>query len=108
VIVLKIALSVAVLLAAVELAKRDTFLGALVIVLPLTSMLAIVLLYNDTGDAARVSRYAREIFYLVPVSLLFFLPFLFEPRTHLPFWGNFAAGIVLMAAAAAAIRFLIK
>ena len=107
-VLVKIALSVVVLLAAVELAKRESFLGALVIVLPLTSMLSMVLLYLDTGDGAKVSQYARDIFYLLPVSLLFFLPFLFEARTQLPFWANFASGFLLMAGAALAVRFLIK
>ena len=37
-----------------------------------------------------------------------FLPFLFEARTHLPFWANFASGFLLMAGAALALRFLIK
>jgi hypothetical protein len=38
--IVKILFSVALLLAAAEIAKRSTFLGAFVIALPLTSMLA--------------------------------------------------------------------
>ncbi|HWN30024.1 MAG TPA: hypothetical protein VNN78_01480 [Burkholderiales bacterium] len=38
--VVKILFSVALLLAAAEIAKRSTFFGALIIALPLTSMLA--------------------------------------------------------------------
>ena len=107
-LVVKIAISVALLLGAAELAKRDTLLGALVIMLPLTSMLSIALLYIDTGDGARVTRYAREIFYLVPVSLLFFLPFVAQPRTQWPFWVNFGLGVALLAVAVLALRILIK
>ncbi len=105
---IKIGLSVAALLAAAEVAKRSPFWGALIVALPLTSMLAVVWLYNDTHDSAKVSEFARDIFYLVPPSLLFFVPFLFETKTHWPFWANFAAGMIVMAAGMATIKFLIK
>lgn len=107
-LLVKIILSVALLLAAVELAKRNTFLGALIISLPLTSILSVTFLYWDTRDSAKVSEYARDIFYLVPPSLLFFAPFLAEPRTHWPFWANFLAGFLLLVGAVLAIRVLVK
>jgi len=105
---IKIILSLAVILAAVEMAKHDTFLGALIIALPLTSMLSIAFLYTETQDATRASEYARDIFYLVPPSLLFFVPFLIASRTGWPFWGNFALGFCLLAGGMVAVRFLVK
>lgn len=107
-LVLKALISVAVMLAAVEIAKRSPFWGAVVIALPLTSMLAMLWLYWDTRDAARVSAFARDIFFLVPPSLLFFLPFVFESRTHWPFWLNFASGMMLAAGAMFGMRLLLK
>ncbi len=104
----KLFISVAVLLAAVEIAKRSPFWGAVVIALPLTSMLAMVWLYWDTRDEALVSAFARNIFFLVPPSLLFFLPFIFAPRSHWPFWLNFAVGLVLAASAMLGLRFVLK
>ena len=106
--IVKILFSVALLLAAAEIAKRSTFFGALVIALPLTSMLAMTWLYWDTRDAEKVSAFARDIFFLVPPSLLFFLPFLFASRSHWPFWVNFSAGFALMAVGMFAYRFLVK
>ena len=73
-VLVKILFRVTLLLAASELAKRSTFLGAIVIALPLTSMLAMTWLYLDTRDADKVAAFARDIFFLVPTSLLFFLP----------------------------------
>jgi hypothetical protein len=105
---LKILISVAVLLAAAEAAKRSPFWGAVIVSLPLTSMLAMAWLYWDTRDVARVSAFARDIFYLVPPSLLFFLPFLLEPRSHWPFWLNFAMGTALAAGGMSAMRFVLK
>ncbi|PWB55954.1 MAG: hypothetical protein C3F18_05380 [Nitrosomonadales bacterium] len=107
-LVVKVLISVAVLLAAVEIAKRSPFWGAVVIALPLTSMLAMAWLYWDTRDMGRVSAFARDIFFLVPPSLLFFLPFVFEPRSHWPFWLNFAAGVALTACAMLGMRFVLK
>ena len=106
--IVKILFSVALLLAAAEIAKRSTFLGAFVIALPLTSMLAMTWLYWDTRDAEKVSAFARDIFFLVPPSLLFFLPFLLAPRSHWPFWLNFGVGVALMAGGMFAYRFLVK
>jgi hypothetical protein len=93
---LKLSVTVSVILASAEVAKRFPTLGAFIVTLPLVSMLSMTWLYWDTKDAAKVSAYTREIFYLVPLSLFFFLPFLFEPRTHWPYWLNFSMGFVSM------------
>jgi hypothetical protein len=106
--VVKILFSVALLLAAAEIAKRSTFFGALIIALPLTSMLAMLWLYWDTHDSDKVAAFARDIFFLVPPSLLFFLPFLLQPKSHWPFWLNFGVGFALMAGGMFAYRFLVK
>lgn len=100
---LKLGLSLAVILASAEAAKRSPTLGAFIVALPLVSILSMGWLYWDTRDSAKVAAYAREIFFLVPLSLVFFLPFLFEPRSHWPYWLNFLAGLLAMAAAFAAL-----
>ncbi len=96
---IKIFLTLTIILASSEAAKRSPSLGAFIVVLPLVSMVSMTWLYWDTRDAVKVSAYAREIFYLVPVSLLFFAPFLFEQRTHWPYWLNFGLGFLAMALA---------
>jgi hypothetical protein len=106
--IVKILFSVALLLAAAELAKRSTFFGALIIALPLTSMLAMLWLYWDTHDSDKVAEFAKDIFFLVPPSLLFFLPFLLQPKSHWPFWLNFSVGFALMAVGMLGYRFLVK
>lgn len=104
----KVLISVAVLLAAAETAKRSPFWGAVIVSLPLTSMLAMAWLYWDTRDTAQVSAFARDIFYLVPPSMLFFLPFLLEPRSHWPFWLSFAVGAALATGGMLGMRFMLK
>ena len=51
---IKILLSSLVLVAVSEIAKRSSTLGALLASLPLTSLLAFVWLYLDTGDVQKV------------------------------------------------------
>lgn len=92
----KLVISALVIALASEIAKRETFWGALLVALPLTSVLALSWLYIDTRDNALVTRFARDILTLVPVSLVFFVPFLLESQTRLGFLPNLAAGLGLL------------
>jgi hypothetical protein len=100
----KVVVSALVIALASELAKRDSFWGALLVAMPLTSILAISWLYAETRDNLLVTRFARDIFLLVPGSLLFFLPFLLETKTRLGFLPNLLAGLVLLALAVWGMR----
>ena len=101
---LKVALSVIIIVAVSELAKRNATLGALLASLPLTSLLAFIWLYHDTGDVAQVATLARAIFWLVLPSLALFvlLPVLlrngygFWPALGLSSIGTIAAYSVLV------------
>lgn len=95
--VVKLVISALVIALASELAKRDSFWGALLVAMPITSILAISWLYAETRDNLLVTRFARDIFLLVPGSLLFFLPFLLETKTRLGFLPNLLVGLVLLA-----------
>jgi hypothetical protein len=100
----KVVVSALVIAFASELAKRDSFWGALLVALPLTSVLAVSWLYAETRDNVLVTRFARDIFLLVPGSLVFFLPFLLETKTRLGFVPNLLAGLVLLALAVWGMR----
>ncbi len=65
----KIAITVAVVVAVAEISKRSSFWGAVLASLPLTSLLAFVWLYTDTGDTQQIAGLARGIFWLVLASL---------------------------------------
>jgi len=95
--VAKVAVSALVIVAATEVAKRSPFWGALLIALPLTSVLAMSWLYAETRDNALLTQFARDIFVLVPVSLVFFLPFWLEKKTQFGFLANVALGLGLLA-----------
>jgi hypothetical protein len=69
----KVAVTALVVVAVTELGKRSSFWGAVLASLPLTSVLAFVWLYVDSGDAQAVARLSGSIFWLVLPSLALFL-----------------------------------
>lgn len=100
----KVLVSALVIAAATEVAKRYPFWGAVIIALPLTSILAMGWLYAETRDNALLTQFAKDIFVIVPVSLVFFLPFWLEPKTQLGFIVNLLAGLGLLLAAVLLLR----
>lgn len=62
---LKILISARFIYGISELAKRRSLLGALLASLPLTSLLAIIWLYRETGDVRRIADLSSGIFWLV-------------------------------------------
>jgi hypothetical protein len=77
---LKLAITVAIVLAASALARRSGWLGALIASLPLTSLLVLAWLYADTRDARQVADLSMGIFWFVLGSLPLFLVLAFGLR----------------------------
>lgn len=98
---LKVALSALVIVAVAEIAKRSTLWAAALASLPLTSLLAFVWLYLDTGDAHRVAALSGSIFWLVLPSLLLFVLLPLLLRGGLGFWSSLA-----LSSAATALAYL--
>jgi hypothetical protein len=71
---------------AVELSKRSTMLSALIISLPLTSIIALSLVYLRTGDTFKVINLSHNIFWLVLPSLGLFLVLPLHLKYGLNFW----------------------
>lgn len=55
------------------IAKRSTFFGALLASLPITSILAMIWMYQENKNSAAISQLSLDIFWLVLPSLSFFL-----------------------------------
>ncbi len=91
-----------------ELARRSTLFAAAVVSLPLTSILAFIWLYHDTGDKHKVAELSTSIFWLVIPSLLFFLAFPWLIKTGLGFAPALLSACVLMAAGYAAFLYCMK
>jgi hypothetical protein len=56
---IKIAISIIVIVAATELSKRSSWLGALLIALPMTSLPAMTWLHYDTGNLQQIANLSR-------------------------------------------------
>ena len=98
-LVIKFALTAGIVVAVSEIAKRSTVFGALVASLPLTSILALVWLYNDTQELSKISDLSFSIFWMVLPSLAFFLLLPAFIRLGLGFYASLLAASLCMAAA---------
>ncbi len=81
-----------------ELADRFPRLGALLLTLPIVSIVAFVAVWNKEQDMTTVSRLARETLVLVPLGLPLFIPIAFSERLGLGFWSSMAAGVLFASA----------
>lgn len=70
---IKTVISAIVLVAASEISKRFPLIGALLISLPLVSILALIWLWLDTGDKEAVAALSINVFWLVIPSLVLFI-----------------------------------
>ena len=93
----KIAITTLLIVAIAEIAKRSSFAGALLASVPLISVLAMIWLYVDTKDVAKVSALATSVFWLVLPSLVLFvtLPVLLKQGLNFYLSMSISIGITL-------------
>lgn len=96
---IKVAVTAIVVVAVAEIAKRSPFWAALLASLPLTSLLAFVWLYLDTGESERVAELSHSILWLVLPSLVLFVSLPLMLRAGWGFWGSVASSCAVTAAA---------
>ena len=78
-----------------EIARRSPAFGALVASLPLVSLLGILWLWRDTGDARRIASHAEATFWYVIPSLPMFLALPWMLRHGIGFWTAILAACLL-------------
>ncbi len=76
-----------------ELAGRYPKMGALLLTLPIVSVVAFVATWTKDRDLHTIARLSRETLILVPLGLPFFVPLVFAER--LGFWPAMACGLAL-------------
>jgi len=82
----KAALSGVIIAVVSEVARRSPALGALIVSLPLVSILGILWLWHDTGDAERIAAHAQSTFWYVLPTLPMFLVMPALLRQGAGFW----------------------
>jgi hypothetical protein len=85
-LVIKAAVSGLLVAAVSETAKRSPAFGALIVSLPLVSILSLIWLWRDTGDVERTASLAETTFWFVLPSLPMFLLLPQLLRHGLAFW----------------------
>jgi hypothetical protein len=91
----KAAVSGLVIAVASEVAKRYPGWGALIVSLPLVSILAMLWLWRDTHDPVRMAAHVEATFWFVIPSLPMFLLIPGLLRQGWSFWSSLMAGCAL-------------
>jgi len=102
---LKIALSALLIWGISEISRRNTSVAALLASLPLISLLAMIWMYHDTHDVARIAAFSWSvIWYVVPSLILFALLPPLLTRWNVPFYP----ALILASAVTIAGFFIMK
>ncbi len=69
-----------------EIGKRDTLLGAIIVSLPMISLITISWLYFETRDVDKIINFAYGVFAMIMPSLSFFitLPYFLKKINFIP------------------------
>jgi hypothetical protein len=94
---IKVFLTALIVAGTSEIAQRSTVFAAVIVSLPLTSILAFIWLYYDTRDAGKVAALSSSIVWMVIPSLLFFLAFPLLVKAGLGFLLALLIACILMA-----------
>jgi hypothetical protein len=93
--IIRVAIAASIIVAVAELSRRYPRAGAVLLSLPLVSILALLFGWFQYKDLPAISKVAKETLILVPLGLPFFLPLAFAERLGMSFWAAFASGLVL-------------
>jgi len=93
--IIKAAISGVLVMIVAETSKRSPAFGALVASLPLISILAVIWLWNDTGDTARVADHLEATFFYVLPSLPMFLVMPGLLRADYAFWPALGLSVAM-------------
>jgi hypothetical protein len=89
---IKAAISGIIIAIVSEVARRSPGWGALIVSLPLVSILGMLWLWRDTHDPVRMAAHAQATFWFVLPTLPMFLLIPAMLRQGLPFWLALAVG----------------
>jgi hypothetical protein len=92
-LVIKAAISGVIVALVSEIARRFHGWGGLIASLPLTSLLAMIWLWRDSGDSLRVADLASSTFWFIIPSLPLFVVLPMLLRSGMAFWAALAVVI---------------
>lgn len=78
------------------LSGKKLGLAGFITALPLTTIMALAFSQFEWTDSKQSVDFAKSVFYAIPVSLSFFVPFLFADKFNLNFWTCYLTGILFL------------
>lgn len=90
------------------LSGRSPILAGVIAALPLSTLIILPMSQAQYGNSGNTYLLAKSIFLAIPVTLLFFVPFLFEHRLGLSFWKLYALGCALLLSGFAVFRLVAR
>ena len=105
--ILKVLISAIVIAGASELSKRSSFLAALLISLPLTSVLAFIWVYIEQKDVVKIAAMSYSVLWLIIPSLTFFIILPLALNNGLNFYVSIVASSLLTAIAYAIFSYVL-
>ena len=97
--ILKIIISGLVIAIASWLAGRNPVLAGFLVALPMISMMSILFSYLEYRDMGKINQFAVSILVSVPLSLLFFVPFVMNKWLKMNFALTYLSAIGCLALA---------
>ena len=94
-LIMKAAISGVIIAVVSEVARRSAGFGALIVSLPLVSILAMIWLWRDTRDPLRLAEHAGATFWYVLPSMPMFLLLPVLLKRGMPFHAALGAGCAL-------------
>lgn len=95
-LLIRAAISGAMIAVVSLLSRRMPLLGAIIVSLPINSILAMVWLYEDTKDVDLVINLSQSIFWIILPSSIFFLAMTFFLRRQQEFYPALALASAVM------------
>ena len=78
------------------LSGKNPRLAGFIMAMPLATLLVLPMSQAQYHNPANSVQFAKSIFFAIPISLLFFVPFLFAEKINLGFWGCYLSGFLLL------------
>ena len=96
--IIKIIISSVVIAFCSWLAAKKPEIAGFILALPVATLLALPFSHLEWQTQANSVKFAKSVFIGVPISLLFFIPFLIAEKINLGFWSSYMLGILLLVA----------
>lgn len=93
---IKTVISALIIATVSTLSKKSPTFGAIIVSLPLTSMLAIMWLYRDTHDLQKIIDLSSSILWIIIPSLIFFIALIFLLKRDIRFESAMIFSTIIM------------